>query len=380
MKRVSVIVPTFNRVGYLKESLDSLLAQTRQPDEIWVIDDGSSDDTESVAKSFGERVNFFRKPENSGKAASLNMGLELISGDIVWIMDDDDIALPCCLETLLSLLDQTPDAGFAYGRHMRFSLSADGEQQELGTGYWQPCDPDSFLLQTLEDFFPHQPGMIVRKSLFNEVGPFDVTLRRSQDYEMLIRLARAAPCVGTDDIVFLQRQHDGKRGASNDRFSAAERDAKWMEHDQQIFRKLRSEIALGEYLPRGWTAEDDAGTRRALLQRGVIFARKKLWTEALEDFVAAATRGPARIGDDELTILRRTFSSKYGCDEITEDLSIQSRLKDLKSIKPAGAVIANAIVLGMRWRIREALQSGDTSKAFSFTRKALSVRCANLLP
>ncbi|MEO1421321.1 MAG: family 2 glycosyl transferase, partial [Pseudomonadota bacterium] len=242
--------------------------------------------------------------------------------------------------------------------------------------YWQDLNPDHFLIQTLEDFFPHQPGMVVRKSLYESVGPFDVSLKRSQDYEMLIRLARAAPCAGTDDIVFLQRQHDGARGVSGDRFAAHERDAKWMAHDQKIFTALRDELALSDYLPRGDDIKGDADRRKALLQRGVIFARKKLWDLATEDFETAAQLGSDTLSDEEQAILRRTLSSKYGCDEITDDPDIFASLRKLKTIEPVGSAILDGVLRGLRWRIREALQTGKPGHALHLVQRSLSAKLA----
>ncbi|MEM7662560.1 MAG: glycosyltransferase family 2 protein [Pseudomonadota bacterium] len=373
MTDVSVLVPTFKRAGLLKVSLESILAQTNSPAEIIVIDDGSNDETETVVRGLSSDIEFIAKPENSGKAASLNLGIKKATGSLIWIMDDDDIALPHALETLTDLLDQNPDAGFAYGRHMRFSEDASGTRTELGTGYWQTCTPEDFLTQTLEDFFPHQPGMLIRKSLFETVGRFDADLKRSQDYEMLIRLARAAPCANTDDIVFLQRQHAGIRGTAGDRFAASHSNAKWMEYDQEIFRKLRDTLSLNEYLPRGETANTDAQKRMALLQRGVIFARKKLWELAIEDFETAAEFGPTSLTDTEKTLLRRTLASKYGCDEVREDPDIIGNLKKVKSIQPAGAAIVQGIMRGMRWRIREAIQTGQPLQAIGLVQRSLTV-------
>ena len=88
---VSVIMPTFNRAGLIAESLRSLFEQTYPISEILVVDDGSTDNTSEVVAEFADRVRYVKR-ENGGKNAAINTGLTKVSGDLVWIMDDDDLA------------------------------------------------------------------------------------------------------------------------------------------------------------------------------------------------------------------------------------------------------------------------------------------------
>ncbi|MEM6899857.1 MAG: glycosyltransferase family A protein [Pseudomonadota bacterium] len=369
---VTAIIPTYNRPEFLKDCLQSILEQSRKPAEIIVVDDGSESSTAAVVQGLGADIKLIQNLRNTGKAVSLNLGIEQASKPLVWVVDDDDIALPHAVETLVNLMAKSPSAGFAYGRHMRFLDDGTGSRVEIGTGYWQSCDPADFLTQTLEDLFPHQPGMVVRKSLFQKVGPFNTSLERSQDYEMLIRLARAAACVGTDEILFLQRKHDGTRGSARDRFEIGETIGKWVEYDRRILQSLYLDLDLEEYLPRGEALESVSQSRRALLQRGVIFARKKLWALAIKDFEAASFIGPGNLSEQEKTLLRRTFASKYGCDEIRTDVKIIAGLRELKCLGPAGPAILRSIMRGMRWRIREAFEKRHTRHAIDLAKISLS--------
>ena len=109
-------MPTFNRSAFLVESIESLLVQTHPIHKIIVINDGSTDGTLEVLKAYEGRVDVISKP-NGGKAAALNMALQLVPEGLVWIFDDDDLALPDGLETLMTLLSRNPGANMAYGRH-----------------------------------------------------------------------------------------------------------------------------------------------------------------------------------------------------------------------------------------------------------------------
>jgi glycosyltransferase involved in cell wall biosynthesis len=82
VRSIAVLVATFNRAAYLRECIDSLLAQTRPGDQIIVIDDGSADDTEIVARSYGEQLLYLRQV-NSGKSIALNLGMEHVTSSHV---------------------------------------------------------------------------------------------------------------------------------------------------------------------------------------------------------------------------------------------------------------------------------------------------------
>ena len=108
--RISVLVPTYNRAGLLPQCLASLFAQTLPPSEIIVIDDGSEDGTPELLRSYGRRIRPIRK-SNGGKSTALNVGLDAVRGDYVWVIDDDDVALPHALERMVAPLVVEPRVG-----------------------------------------------------------------------------------------------------------------------------------------------------------------------------------------------------------------------------------------------------------------------------
>src|SRR6185312_11802006 len=103
--------------------------QTVVPDQVLIVDDGSTDKTAEVAASFGAPVQYYRK-ENGGKSTALNFALQHCTGDFVWIFDDDDVAHPTALERFLAALEREPAADFAYGEYARFQDSAQIENQD----------------------------------------------------------------------------------------------------------------------------------------------------------------------------------------------------------------------------------------------------------
>jgi|TARA_R110001606_G_scaffold305277_1_gene452578 glycosyltransferase involved in cell wall biosynthesis len=353
---VTVLMSTFNRSAFLVESIESLLAQSWPIHKIIVINDGSTDDTLEVLKAYEGRVDVVSKP-NGGKAAALNMALQLVPEGLVWIFDDDDLALPKGLETLMTLLSSNPEANLAYGRHERFKVDTDGVVRILDDGYWRDCESDEFLAATLEDMFAHQPGMIVRKELYDLVGPFDETLVRSQDYDMLIRLARVATPVSTEEYIFRQRIHDGVRGTQANQLSSEAMSSSWAFFDKIIFRNIHPELKLGEYLGKDKKVHNPASKRHALIRRSAVMARKKLWSHAMDDLRNAAATSDEPLTQSENTALRRALASKYGCEEVLQDPKLVDELCQLAMSSATGSQIVASLARGLRWRVRSALFS-----------------------
>src|SRR4051795_6957520 len=97
--KLSLVIPTYNRSAFLVQTILSVLAQTRLPDELIVIDDGSTDDTRETLAKFGHQVSYHYQP-NAGLAAARTAGLGLSTGDVLCFLDSDDLLLPAALETL----------------------------------------------------------------------------------------------------------------------------------------------------------------------------------------------------------------------------------------------------------------------------------------
>lgn len=362
MQSTSVVIPTCNRASLLADSLKSVFAQTVQPDEVILIDDGSTDNTPDVAARYPQ-VRYVRT-ENQGKSAAINLAMTLMTGTRLWVVDDDDIACPDALQKLGAALDANPSAGFSYGRHDRFTDPANGgERVWQDTGYWRECNPRDFLIATMEDMFTHQSGMLFQKTLLDATGPFDTGLKRSVDYDYILRAARISTSAACPAIVFHQRQHDGDRGSGANRFPASELVRRWIQHDQIIFKRIYETWALDEFLPRGESVVGTPSKRQALIQRGAIMARKKLWDHAMRDFANAALLMDLDLTQAERAIARRGSQSKYGIQELLDDHVIGQGLRDVAGLSRNGAELIGELATGFRWRIRDELTSGHPRKA-----------------
>ena len=116
---VAVIIPTFNHARFLADAIDSVLAQTRQADEIIVVDDGSTDDPAGVVARYS-RVQLIRQ-NNRGLSAARNTGLWSCRTSHVVFLDADDRLLPIALKTGLTCITEKPDCAFVHGAHRLIS-------------------------------------------------------------------------------------------------------------------------------------------------------------------------------------------------------------------------------------------------------------------
>lgn len=115
---ISCIVPVYNGELYLREAIDSILAQTYRPLEIIVVDDGSTDATPDVVAGYGDRLRYIRQP-NAGPGAARNHGLNLAQGEFIAFLDADDLWHPDKLARQMTRFLNRPDLDLCitYAQH-----------------------------------------------------------------------------------------------------------------------------------------------------------------------------------------------------------------------------------------------------------------------
>lgn len=289
--RVSVVIPTYNRAGYLEECLDSMLGQTVAPMEIIVVDDGSTDDTAQRVAKYGERIVYLKK-ENGGKPNALNMAMPLARGDYLWLFDDDDVALPDAIEKRLAILQGDASVGFVFSGHYLGHDGADGKIVRR-TRYDVPSIPaDDFYLHFMKGCYFTLPSVLARREAFAAAGQFDPGLVASEDYDMMIRMARLAKGALLPEPTFIVRQHDGLRGPSGQRYTDNARQGVFRQYDFAVGLKVRAALPMGDYLcPRVGRELDAAELRAALFARAVVMASKGAILEMLADVGSALQAG-----------------------------------------------------------------------------------------
>ena len=158
---VSVIIPVYNCKLYLREALESVLSQTYSPIEIIVVDDGSTDGSVGVARSFGKLVRYIGQP-NGGIGAARNRGVEMAKGHFLAFLDADDLWMMDKLELQMTILSDQTDLDMVFGRVIQFVSPelSDDERNKLNC----PVEPSAGY---------HPGAMVIRLESFFRVGLFE---------------------------------------------------------------------------------------------------------------------------------------------------------------------------------------------------------------
>jgi glycosyltransferase involved in cell wall biosynthesis len=186
---VSIIVPTYNGVRYIAETIQSILQQTYKDFEIIVIDDGSTDETVQVIHSFGKKVRYFYQ-SNRGPASARNIGIQQAKGKYIALIDHDDLWLPNKLEKQVPILEKMPGVGLVYSDAFNFYTDSN-ECPNTCFDLKQPYAGKVFKYLFIGNFIPNLT-VLVRKECFEKIGYFDVSgkMRMTDDYHMWLQVSQ----------------------------------------------------------------------------------------------------------------------------------------------------------------------------------------------
>lgn len=190
---VSIIIPVFNGGDYLREAIDSALAQTYAPIEVLVVNDGSADGgvTAGIAAEYGDAIRYFEK-ENGGVSSALNCGIRNMRGAYFSWLSHDDVYEPRKVEAQVAAL---PEEGGKVLVYCNFSTidqnSAPMPDTKNGCRPQKDLSPREALHQVLRHGSLNGCGFLIPREAFDECGGFDETLRYAQDALMWYRLFSA---------------------------------------------------------------------------------------------------------------------------------------------------------------------------------------------
>lgn len=188
----SAVIPVFNGRRYLAEAVASVAAQTQQPCELIIVDDGSDDDSTSVVdpRSLPFPVRIVRQA-NSGQSAARNHGAQLARGEMIALLDQDDRWYPHHLERLLQPFLDRPDLGFSYSD--LDEIDSGGGVVCLGRLHWSgAAHPKRSLWELLAgDMFIVPSATMIRREAFLAVEGFDEQFSGYEDDDLFIRMFRA---------------------------------------------------------------------------------------------------------------------------------------------------------------------------------------------
>lgn len=370
---VSLIVPTFNRAKYLATAIESLVAQTYKFDELLIVDDGSTDNTPQIVAGLPGNPKYFRK-ENGGRAAAINLGVRHAKGDLIWIFDDDDVALPDALATLIAPF-LAGNVDFVYSPWYLCNELPDGSLEVAGTSEVQTASGKAFFHEMLYRCFTQGNAMLIARRCYDEVGPMREDLIRSQDHEFMLRLGRRFDAVPVPVPTFYWRRHQGPRGAGNgNMFAAAKLNRNWHIYRQMIFVDVHRDLPVQEYLPVYRQAEFPGNLREARITRAVVMSCHGLWHLAIPEIVEVAETMPGTpLTPRERSELRH-LSTLLTSDSLIDLAAAPEQARRIVKLGSTeiGRVFVDHIVRAAYWHFRKQWQDQERSGALEVLRALFS--------
>jgi glycosyltransferase involved in cell wall biosynthesis len=181
---VTIVTTYYNRADFLKETLQSLHTQTLADWEAILWNDGSSDNSEEIAREMAEKDSRFRlfDGEHVGLGHALTQACAQARGRYIGILDSDDLLEPTALEETAAILESRPEIGMVYTDHV--VIDGKGQRRGLGRRCQIPFSKDRLLVDFMTFHF-----RLIRMDVFSQVGGFDENYQSAIDYDLCLRLA-----------------------------------------------------------------------------------------------------------------------------------------------------------------------------------------------
>jgi glycosyltransferase involved in cell wall biosynthesis len=208
---VSVIIPAYNCACFIGDALNSVFGQTYRPIEVIVVDDGSSDETADIVRSY-QSVRYIRQ-NNHGPSAARNTGIRAAKGEYIAFLDADDLWVAEKLSEQVALLEACPKASLAFA-NMRLVSQESGHEPSMFEKYHLTANffghdrlvVDAPAKLVWSNFIPTST-VIVRKQALVDAGGFDEAFRKAEDWDLWLRMALHAPIAYSPALLMLKRVH-----------------------------------------------------------------------------------------------------------------------------------------------------------------------------
>lgn len=305
MPFISVVIPTYNNAHYIRQALDSVLAQTFTDYEVLVVDDGSTDQTREVVAEYGSRVQYVYQI-NQGLAVARNTGLGTVTGEYLTYLDADDVWAPINLQVKAGVLRAHPELGGVFSEFSIFDESgitsprgtkelfpffartgrtfsdvfARHETVELPDGRRAGVSLGPVFDSLFWGNFILPTSMVFHRERARAVGEFRPELRTQQDYEFWLRFSQQHPLAFVDEVLAKYRRHPNQL----------------TDHSRigNIFRAVNGIIDQYEedFTRRGRTQEFARRKAELLTELGKVYIAQGKGAEARAQLVAGLKRNP----------------------------------------------------------------------------------------
>lgn len=202
--KVSIIIPVYNGSNYLKDAIDSALAQTYNNLEIIVVNDGSNDDgkTKAIAESYGKKIVYLEK-ENGGASSALNLGIKKMTGEYFSWLSHDDMYYPDKIEKQVEKIKEYDEKTILFSNYDYINPQGEKIKSVYLNHKYLTEKPDYAVLKSNIGGIT----LLIPKEAFIECGEFDLSMRCTQDYDMWFKMLKSYKFVHMEDILAMTRIH-----------------------------------------------------------------------------------------------------------------------------------------------------------------------------
>jgi glycosyltransferase involved in cell wall biosynthesis len=222
---IALVTPTLNQAGFLREAIDSVLAQGYPSLDYLVKDGGSSDGSQQILAGYGDRLQWISQPD-AGQSAAINQGWRLTQGEIIGWLNSDDRLAPGALQRVGEYFAAHPEVNWIYGDCDYINA------QGLPCGAYPARSFDYPLLVCQAENYIPQPAAFFRRSLLETAGWLDETLHFGMDYDLWLRFGLRCTAAYLPTRFAALRLHAGAKSVSQL--------GKFAEEDVLIFERLLS--------------------------------------------------------------------------------------------------------------------------------------------
>jgi glycosyltransferase involved in cell wall biosynthesis len=270
---VSVIIPSYNHAPYLRECIDSVLAQDHPNTEVIVVDDGSTDASLDILRAYGNRIGLLQQ-RGGRQARARNLGLGVARGELVAFLDSDDRYLPGRISSAVAALDAAPGVDVVWADYRRI----DAQGSVLAEARWSPADAD-FRRELIAGNPICNATVTLRRRVLDEIGGFDERVPRVCDGAAWYQIAaRGHRFLHLDRLVLDYRLHGAN---DSSRFAAMTHD-----RDTALLAAAQAYLRFGVLS----TPADKAWLRAALLRqfgfRAAAWLQREGWRGPLSEWRA----------------------------------------------------------------------------------------------
>ena len=191
LMKVSVITPSYNQVEFIKRSVESVLSQQGDFElEYIVIDGDSTDGTREFLEGFSDRLRLISEADE-GQSDAINKGLALAGGEVVCWLNADDILAEGCLQNVVAVFKSEPETRWVYGK-VNIIDKDDREIRRFVTWYKSLRMAPFSYSRLIQENWISQMGVFWRRSFGEQIGPLNVNLHYSMDYDYWMRFAQVS--------------------------------------------------------------------------------------------------------------------------------------------------------------------------------------------